>query len=541
MTRAQDPGGFSFELSESAPPVASEEGTPVGELDLDLDDFGPGIELSSHAPAVQECSRSGDHQDENPAPLSFDDPWTSSTLSPAASNPTQKPESAASSEEPTFHFSSASSTTMPLKAPEPAETTEPAKKTTLQKSAAHPREVAAAASAPQIKKIQFPARPRKQAAVPNAATKAEKAPPQEQAPAPPRSNPTTRFSSSVSQRAPEVDRDSDAELYGTSSLAPPEDLDDFKSNPGESSGNDRPASQGWDSETPSAREIWHNARRVWQTTSKHAVTWGGQGLKSAQKLARNVNHRLQARLEDAAEERKRKWEDQQALIGGDVSLGAEQVPPPARPTLDSEPQATAHTQRPPAPPKRPSAVSLALLGVAKKTARKTAAPLSALAAAAAVYLGGTHLLGIEGGIELSKVSTPGPKIPDLGALPVSKSSQSGAEPPPAQAQPGKDAPAKKAVMEMQTEQGPMPEGLSWPGKGLIEVVTSEDELIYIDGVFTGRGPLRRIPVTPGKHHVAIKTGGKERTGTVEVIADKNTRAVFKNPKVPDTAQEKTAD
>jgi hypothetical protein len=80
---------------------------------------------------------------------------------------------------------------------------------------------------------------------------------------------------------------------------------------------------------------------------------------------------------------------------------------------------------------------------------------------------------------------------------------------------------------MLSEQGPMPEGLSWPGKGLIEVVTSEDELIYIDGVFTGRGPLRRVPVTPGKHNVAIKFGGNERTGTVEVLADKSTRAVFK--------------
>jgi hypothetical protein len=79
---------------------------------------------------------------------------------------------------------------------------------------------------------------------------------------------------------------------------------------------------------------------------------------------------------------------------------------------------------------------------------------------------------------------------------------------------------------MVSEVTALPEGLSWPGKGLIEVVTSEDELIYIDGVFTGRGPLRRVPVTPGKHDVAIKKGGEERTGTVVVEAEKNTRAVF---------------
>ena len=50
---------------------------------------------------------------------------------------------------------------------------------------------------------------------------------------------------------------------------------------------------------------------------------------------------------------------------------------------------------------------------------------------------------------------------------------------------------------------------------------------YVDGVFTGRGPLRRIPVAPGDHEVSIRAEGKERTGTVSVQLNKNTRAVFK--------------
>jgi len=68
--------------------------------------------------------------------------------------------------------------------------------------------------------------------------------------------------------------------------------------------------------------------------------------------------------------------------------------------------------------------------------------------------------------------------------------------------------------------------MSWPGKGLIEVVTAEEELIYVDGVFTGRGPLRRIPVTPGSHEIKIKSGGSERQGIAEVELGRATRAVF---------------
>ena len=79
---------------------------------------------------------------------------------------------------------------------------------------------------------------------------------------------------------------------------------------------------------------------------------------------------------------------------------------------------------------------------------------------------------------------------------------------------------------MHVKELPMPEGLSWPGKGLIEVVTSEDELIYVDGVFTGRGPLRRIPVGPGDHEITIKSGSSERRGTVVVKDNRCSRAVF---------------
>ena len=73
---------------------------------------------------------------------------------------------------------------------------------------------------------------------------------------------------------------------------------------------------------------------------------------------------------------------------------------------------------------------------------------------------------------------------------------------------------------------PLPAGMVWPGKGLLEVVTSEDELVYVDGVFTGRGPLRRVPVAPGAHEISIRKEGSERHGTADVEPGRTTRALF---------------
>ncbi len=523
MRRAQDPGSFSFELSESAPPVHSDEQTPMGELDLDLNDFGPGFELSSRAPEVAPDPNQEQRDEPTVEICSFSSPF--SPLSPETverletakrreqCDAPSEPHRDIDGDEPVFHFA-------PAQLPEsPPPVEQERAKTKDQHPSTEKEQVKAEkehpptgqrSHEPKIKKIQFPARPTKAA------------------------RPTTRFSSSISQRAPEVDRDSESSAFQAqgnkaTAQAIPEDLEEARP----PSGSNHPQGQ-WDSETPTAREIWHNARRVWQTTSRHAVTWGGQGLKSAHKFARNVNHKFHARLEEAADERKRKWEER-------LSVQHDNVPPTDDAPVDSpqatsafldcEPGAVSHTQPPPRRPRSPSPASLALLGLARTSLKKAAAPVSAIAAASLVYLGGTHLLGVEGALSLSKSTAyDGPAVPDLGTLegqaPARKKMFDGA---------AKQIDAKKsapAVPPMQTEQTKMPEGLSWPGKGLIEVVTSEDELIYIDGVFTGRGPLRRVPVTPGSHTVMIKSGGKQRTGTVEVSADKNTRAVFKGKNAP---------
>lgn len=175
----------------------------------------------------------------------------------------------------------------------------------------------------------------------------------------------------------------------------------------------------------------------------------------------------------------------------------------------------------------------AILGLARSAGRKVAAPASAVAAAALVYFVGSHFLGEGASVALSRAAKS-PEVPELGTLDGEENSRkdlgervhgnlkSSSE---KAAKTEKASPSGPPPME--TELAEMPKGMSWPGKGLIEVVTSRDELVYVDGVFTGRGPLRRIPVSPGEHEVSIRADGKERKGTVEVVADKNTRAVFK--------------
>ena len=629
LTRAHNPGGFSFELSESAPPVQAEEPTPLGELDLDLDDFGPGIDLSAPTPTVAAWgeptapSTTPGEQAMNlaavePRPLG---PSPFSPLAPAATpHPAQiapdtpsaganpEPSAGANAEpsgealerapgppsaedEPVLHFGPGSSAAAAVEAHDARRQAPEAPNTAQTRDVAHdPARPASAPvssdAGPRIKKIRFPARAATQRRHPGPQNESLDRAPQNPSRKPaPRNEPAThggptpagspratRFSSSISQRAPEVDRDSEAgDEPKRQTQAIPEDLPDA----GQAAPREARKQRGgatfeaqslgrWVGETPTAREIWQNARRVWQSTSRHAVTFGGQGLRSAQKFARNVNHRLQVRLEKAAEQRRL-----EAALH-EQSLSMSPVALPVQPTSEghdveghdvdptsggSSPRARMSTRsaaasesaaataartaprpaggRPQLPPRtrRPSPVSLALMGLAKSSLKRTAAPLSALAAAAAVYLAGTHLLGVQGAVSLSKPAALGPKMPNLGSLPQAAQTQ-GEKKTANSAAPAEPKQAEATPLAMQTEQGPMPEGLSWPGKGLIEVVTSEDELIYIDGVFTGRGPLRRIPVMPGKHHVAIKMRGKERSGTVEVAAEKNTRAVFKSAAAP---------
>lgn len=369
-------------------------------------------------------------------------------------------------------------------------------------------DVSPAKTAPTIKKIQFPTRKSPAASVSPGPAPEEK------------SRPKTHFSKSISSegvRSPldsEPDRESSLPPEPTTSahtashhLAVPEDLPA----PGNllTQGGD-----SWGTDTPNAQEIWKKARRTWNITSRHALALGGQGLRAGRELAKDANEKMRARLKEAAAER----------VEDDAQVFAD------------ESQATQNLQG--NLPKRTAPGSGAgrmILGLAKSTGRKLAAPLSAVAAASLVYLGGTHLLGAEGMSPLSHHSQA-TDIPDLGSVDDTESQPSEdlsddlgeeSEDDSSNSSPKKKKSRSGKAPAMAAEITEMPDGLSWPGKGLIEVVTSEEELIYVDGVFTGRGPLRRIPVSPGEHEVSIRTGGKKREGVVQVELNRNTRAVFK--------------
>jgi len=136
------------------------------------------------------------------------------------------------------------------------------------------------------------------------------------------------------------------------------------------------------------------------------------------------------------------------------------------------------------------------------------------------------------------LSRSAPRVPHLGSLAppsLSKRSPTGAS-SVGSGSPGSDAsrPAttKPASLEPVIEIAPLPSGAAFPGRGLLEVVTSERELVYVDGIFIGRGPLRRIPLLPGPHAILIRNGGKERVAEAELRVGASTQVHFEVGQLP---------
>lgn len=70
----------------------------------------------------------------------------------------------------------------------------------------------------------------------------------------------------------------------------------------------------------------------------------------------------------------------------------------------------------------------------------------------------------------------------------------------------------------------LPEGLTVPaGKGLLEVDSGGQHKLYVDNVFVGRGPVRRIPLDPGTHQVQTQLDGVEELHSVPVVANRRAR------------------
>jgi hypothetical protein len=90
------------------------------------------------------------------------------------------------------------------------------------------------------------------------------------------------------------------------------------------------------------------------------------------------------------------------------------------------------------------------------------------------------------------------------------------------APPGDERVAQKTVANVRDLA--LPEGLTVPaGKGLLEVDSGGQHKLYVDNVFVGRGPVRRIPLDPGTHQVQTQLDGVEELHSVAVVANRRAR------------------
>jgi len=306
----------------------------------------------------------------------------------------------------------------------------------------------------------------------------------------PSPRPSTRFADSIGRSRPLGDAASELLL---TTADPPEDLP-------------LPQHQDASPEAPLADErrspLALRATALWSSAKDTAVDLGGRGVESGRLLAHQMSDALRERLE-------RKMASP-SVVPADAAADSTRrasSPPHSLPRDDAP-------VTPSAPPSAPRRLALP---------RKSGGPLLALVAAAGMFIASRQLLGT--GVGLSKSA---PSVPELGEV----DGPAAARTPDASARtesPESGRAAQGPVPPMVTEVVPLPPGLAWPGKGLLEVVTSEDELVYVDGVFTGRGPLRRVPVTPGEHEVSIRKEGSERHGTAAVELGRTTRALFRRP------------
>jgi hypothetical protein len=68
-----------------------------------------------------------------------------------------------------------------------------------------------------------------------------------------------------------------------------------------------------------------------------------------------------------------------------------------------------------------------------------------------------------------------------------------------------------------------------PDRGLLEIEIAAPHSIYVDGVFIGRGPSRRIPLREGPHEVRVRGDGTDVVQTIEVRKARRVRLGTTNP------------
>lgn len=108
--------------------------------------------------------------------------------------------------------------------------------------------------------------------------------------------------------------------------------------------------------------------------------------------------------------------------------------------------------------------------------------------------------------------------------------------PPAAQDPKPEAPkvAKSepvAKDQVAMEDMPVPAGLAiGADKGVLKVVTPDAHSLYVDGEFAGRGPVRIVPLPPGKHVIKTRFDGEEKTYEANVQAGRMTRLTISKAK-----------
>jgi hypothetical protein len=68
-----------------------------------------------------------------------------------------------------------------------------------------------------------------------------------------------------------------------------------------------------------------------------------------------------------------------------------------------------------------------------------------------------------------------------------------------------------------------------PDRGLLEIDVGAPHSIYVDGVFIGRGPARRIPLREGSHEVRVRGDGVDAVQSIAVRKARRTRLGPTNP------------
>ena len=85
-------------------------------------------------------------------------------------------------------------------------------------------------------------------------------------------------------------------------------------------------------------------------------------------------------------------------------------------------------------------------------------------------------------------------------------------------------------MQPKIEMLPLSAGTDVPaGQGQLEVLTPDKVVLYVDGVFVGRGPVRRMALEPRAHELVIGEGADRIDARFEIKAGTLTRVALPPP------------